>query len=221
MKYYQIPTNSKRFEDEFPGWAILVRTVTEKIHPFSVVNEILGVTKSQVDYWTQKGVLISDRKKSSKWRRYSIFDILMIAIVAEFKSRGIEIGEIAIIRDLLRLPQHCIDPYNDLFVYIINGYDVYLFTDFNRSVGTIPIMEEEIIKDTIKLNLYLTKDASFFAAISLKKLFDKLAPKLELPNFKIKILPDGKYKFIVNGVPLQLESLEEEDTTININGEGG
>jgi DNA-binding transcriptional MerR regulator len=211
MGYHSIPINHPKFEEEFPGWAALVRTVTSKNMILSGVQYCLPLSKQQIDYWIQKGILPSGEKTESKWRRFSILDVLLLAIASEFKSHGIEVSEIANIRELFPILSLSRD-WTDCLVYIINGYEVFLYSDFKRISGTVPIEDEDKVKDFCYLRLPILEDAKFLAAVSLKKICDELAPKIEQPDFKVNVLPDGRYEFF-NGVPLRLESLRKEDSS--------
>jgi DNA-binding transcriptional MerR regulator len=208
MAYFPIPISHHRFEEKFPGWATLVDVVTHKVITLGGVLDCLDVTKQQIDYWIQKGVLPTDERTGSTWRRFSILDVLLLAVAAAFKSKGIEVAKIAFIRELLPIWRKFED-WTDCFVYIIHGYDVFLYTDFNRIAGTIPIEDKEAVP---LLKLRITEESKFLAAVSLKKICDELAPKIEQPFFKVKILPDGSYEFFINQVPLKLESLRKEDS---------
>ena len=211
MGFYPVPIKYNRFEEDFPGWATLTRTVTEKILTLKGIQNCVGVTKQQIDYWMQKGVLSTADNAGTKWRRFSVLDILLIAIAAKFKSHGIEISEIANVNNLLPIWSEDKN-WTDCFVYIINGYDVYLVSDFTRFASTISIDPEDIKGNVGLLRLNVRTKSGFLAAVSLKKVCDDLAPKLQIPNFKVKVLKNGSYEFVINGVPLKLESLERDGT---------
>jgi hypothetical protein len=206
MSYLPIPINDPQFKDKFPGWAALVQVVTQKPFILQGVQRVVGVTKQQIDYWLQKGVLPSEDRISSTWRRFSILDMFMFAVAAEFKLHGLEVADIAQIRELIPVWKYA--DWTECFPYIINGHDVYLYSDLEHITGLIPIEDSDTSGAFPLLKLRLVKDTKFLVAVSLKKICDQLAKEVFFPHFRVNVLSDGKYEFFISEVPLKLESLE-------------
>ena len=210
--YLDIPISYPNFEKEFPGWATLFNKVTERFLTSGEVRKLLKITRQQLDYWLEKGVLYRSHKVAQKWQRFSILDVVLIAVAQKFKSKGTEIKEMYHIREKIpTLPYH-----NYFFVYIINGYEVFIYSDFEGTSGVIALEDKDHKEKDLVLKLTVSKETSFLSLVSLKKICDHLAKELDLPHFRVNVLPDGRYEFFVNQVPLRLESLRDEDVPRSI-----
>ena len=220
--YIKLLIYDDKFRQTFPGWDTLVRKVMEKSLTLKDVTKCVGVTRRQIDYWIQKGVLPSKSKYPQEWKRFSLIDLFVLAVGLKFRSKGIEIASLPYI--VAGLPPHYSDPQNEIFVPIVYGHEVFLYSDFEDLTGVFSPDVEDKKQDggptaLLKIELMLEHKTSFFAGVSLKKICDELARKLDLPDFRVNVLPDGQYKFIINDVPLELESLREEDQVKWLDGE--
>lgn len=215
MKFIDPPIHFPRFQSDFPGWYTLKTKVMEPRLKLTDVKKYVGVTKQQLDYWIEKGVLSYQGKDPKAWRRFSLIDLFFIAIAYKLRSRGIEVSGLKQIRDGVLLHFTSLEHFSLAFVWIINGYDVFLLFDSEGGASIIPIDPEEapkhISREDIAVDVILRKQTSFFSGLSLKKTCDELVHSLDLPDFKVNILSDGSYKFIINEVPLELETLQRKD----------
>jgi hypothetical protein len=213
VEYISPPTRYPRFEQDFPGWFTLVKKVTEPCLTFNDVDTYVGVTKQQIDYWISKGILSYREKEPQKWRRYSLIDLFLLAVAFGFRKHGLDISGLRQVRDgVLLSGPHSLDI---VLVQIIYGEKVFLVFD-SEGCTIAPVVDPKKTTgdpsyEDIQLDFPLRKKTAFFVGLSLKKTCDELVRKLALPDFKVNIEPDGSYKFWVNGVPLVLESLIEED----------
>ena len=140
--------------------------------------------------------------------------MFVLAVGLKFRSKGIEIANLSYIAD--KLPFQYTNLWNEVFVPIVYGHEVLLYSDFEGLTGVFsPDVEDKKPgsgpTSTLEIELMLEHKTSFFAGVSLKKICDELARKLDLPDFRVNVLSDGQYKFIINDVPIELESLREED----------
>lgn len=207
--YLDIPISSPNFHKVFPGWATLVNKVTERFLTSGEVRGLLEISRQQLDYWLEQGVLHMYRphKVAQKWQRFCILDVLLIALAQKFKSKGVEIKEM----DHIGKEIPMLLELNHFFVYIINGHEVFVYSDFEGTSGVIVLEDEDYKDEELVLQIRVSKTISSLSLVSLKKICDHLAEKLDLPHFRANVLPDGRYEFFVNQVPLRLESLRDED----------
>ena len=95
MLKYLIPINYSKFKEEFPGWNKLIETASDnKRLTLNDVKKCVGLTKRQIDYWIEKGVLSPYSRDPQKWKRFSLIDLFVLAIAYEFRSKGIDISDL-------------------------------------------------------------------------------------------------------------------------------
>ncbi|MCD4717441.1 MAG: hypothetical protein K8R45_11980 [Desulfobacterales bacterium] len=217
----KLPINyrDKDFEKEFPNWYSLAKSATAKTLSLKDITRCTGLTPRQVAYWIQKEILPTKPTKiqdTRSWRWFSILELFIFAVAKAFRSRGIEFTTLPSIQRQFFITDMASN-FFVMFYRIINGKEVFLYSDFDSFDGMFPIapQEEDCIKDNsdfFELTFNVPKGSGFVVIFSLKKICDELARKLDLPDFKVNIKSNGRYEFTIKGVPLKLESLE-------INGE--
>ena len=218
--FTRIPINDKDFEKKYPGWNALINKVKEKVFSLKDVNKFTGLTKNQIAYFIKKDVLSGENEEYRKWRRFSLLDLFILSVAKKLRFKGLEVSSLKDGKVMVK-DNH----YTEPFVYILNGYDVFFYTDFEGVSGfvredeerrsflseiNIEITQKEFIGMDLLLNL--TRGSTFFVGVSLKKVFRELAEKIDLPNFHVEIQADDKYNFVINNIPLHLESLGEDNS---------
>ena len=129
--YIRLLIYDDKFKQNFPGWSTLVRKVMEKSLTLKDVTKYVEVTRRQIDYWIQKGVLPSKSKNPQKWKRFSLIDLFTLAVGIKFRSKGIDIASLPYIADGLAL--HDSNILDEVFVRIVYGHEVFLYSDFDFS----------------------------------------------------------------------------------------
>jgi hypothetical protein len=217
LKKYSIPIKDLKFKEKFPCWSKLIEKASEKRLSLKEVEKYVGLTKRQIDYWIEKDVLSPYSRDPQKWKRFSLIDLFLLAVAFELRSRGTDISKLPVIRAGLYGLWYTSEI--GFFAHIIDGEEVLLCTDLEHLTAIIPVDVERSPDDLISaVKTWCKRDTTFLVCLSLKKICDSLARKLELSDFKVNILAGGQYEFIVNEVPLRLEALEkwEEATEVII-----
>lgn len=65
----------------------------KKIISIGNVSELLGLSIRQIRYYEERGLILPERS-SKGTRRYSLFDIEILSIIAEYVEEGIQTVEI-------------------------------------------------------------------------------------------------------------------------------
>ncbi len=216
LKFEHIPIRDKNFNLNFPGWYALISKVNEKVFSYKDVNKYTGLTKNQIAYFIREGVLESENTR--KWRRFSLLDLFILSVAKRLNNSGVEVAALPLKAGKMMVQM---DNYTEPFVYLLNGYDVFFYTDRQGSTGFIAEdieyhdyvtkLNEGIEQKgyiPVKLTLLCQRMTTDFTCVSLGNVLKELSEQIDLPDFKIKIQDDGKYQFIINGIPLNLESLK-------------
>lgn len=219
LKFERIPIKDKDFKDNFPGWHAIINKVKEKVFSFKDVNKYTGLTKNQIAYFIREGVLESE--DSRKWRRFSLLDLFILSVAKKLNARGVEVAALPLKKGKMMV---IADNYTEPFVYIFNGYDAFFYTDSEGSAGFVledVIYHDDVSKSNedlkqkgyipVKVTCFCQRMTTAFTCVSLGNILKDLAEKIDLPDFKVTIQEEGKYQFVINGIPLKLESLKVTD----------
>jgi len=216
-KFQGLQIKNKNFKRDYPVWHALINKVKEKVFSFKNVHKYTGFTKNQIAYFIRKGVLESEDTR--KWRRFSLLDLFILSVAKHLRFRGVEVAALPLKDGKVMMESD----YSEPFVYIINGYDAFFYTDFGNVTGftaehtdtndDMSKMNKAITKDhiSVRLNIDIHRTSSVFIGVSLGTVLKELIDKIDLPDFRASIQEDGKYQFVINGIPLKLESLEIDE----------
>ena len=92
--------------------------------------------------------------------------------------------------------------------YIIYGYDVYVHSNLNNSISLTALDRED---QTLQVRRDDLEQGEIVVIIPLNRVVDDIFTKLDLPDFRAFKKPEGGYSFIINGVPLALEQLPDQE----------
>lgn len=195
-----------------PSWVVLIKKITEKSLMASDLKELAGVSYRQINDWEDRGYLVSKRDSNERWHRFSILDLIGYVLLKEVKKHGIPISKISNVLEYERIKLILFERVPEF----IKGRDYWLWTDFYKCIWISENAPRKRISslrgDDNRLQGF--KDSQLLIGIPLKRIIDQVVKRLNLENFKVKIEKDGSYSFVVNGVPLTLEDMPLEDSTI-------
>jgi len=202
-------------ELDHPSWSVLVTKLTERFLTASDVKILTGITYRQINDWEARGYIISQRESLEEWRRFSILQLLGMALLKEVKRHGIPLSRVQKIVDFTRVRHVLVERIPEF----IKGYDYWLWTDFSKhlwvSVNPPPrLAPHPSLK--IKREARGFEHSEIVVGIPVKKIIDRVIKKFDFEDFKVNINPDGGYSFTINQVPLTLEKempLEDPNLT--------
>lgn len=211
MLIYSLPQTLEFTKSRFPGWGMLMATLTEKQLKAADLREILGLTYRQLNDWDSRGILRSfrDRSEESKadgWRKFSIIDVIALSILSELKRRGIPVSALKNVVDTLFLMN---DTLYSVIPNIFYGIETYFYSDLDRFTEWDCADQE-----TGGLNIWYPDlpEIGMLVLIPISRLIENIFQKLSIPGFSAAKNEDGVYAFTINDVPLALEQLEKNPT---------
>ncbi len=200
-QFKPLPENRKVLRQLYPGWAVLVQKLTEPSLRAKDVRDILGLTYRQIFHWHTRKLLWSRQESSGEWRRFSIADIFGLALVKKVAELGIPFDRL---QNSFAVRMGVLTYMWRGLPYLVAGREAYLYTDFENFLDWLPN------DSSPKSFLSVPADSGnprLRVLLPLKPVLIELSGKLDLPEFKVSINPDGNFSFEISGVPLRLENL--------------
>jgi hypothetical protein len=197
-----MPENRKILQQCYPGWAVLIATLTDATLRAKDVQRVLGLTYRQIHHWSFRKLLWYERDSRAEWRRFSIADIFGLALIKSVADLGIPFDRLQksfIIQ--MAVPGHL----RNALPHLVAGREGCLFTDFENFCDFL-IPGSDSANKSVEVPID-SKNEEPIIILRLKPILDVLAKKLDLADFKVCINNDRSYSFQINGVPLQLEDL--------------
>ncbi len=210
MAYYSLPGNLSFLKEIYPGWGALIEKANGSMLTSKDVKRLLGLSYRQLNDWETRGMLKSIfarpmSERTEGWRRFSVLDLLSLGLLKEAKNQGISITR------LQRLMDQIFSVGGLLYQaipYIVYGFDVFVYSNLNDWISIRPLGPGS---DRVELSLDVLKKSDLVVILPLNKIVEDLLQKLELPDFQATKRPGGGYGFVINGVPLALEQLPDQE----------
>jgi hypothetical protein len=197
-----LPENRKALRQLYPGWAVLVQKLTEPSLRAKDVRHILGLTYRQIYHWHTRKLLWSRQESSGEWRHFSVADIIGLALVKKVAELGIPFDRL---QNSFAVRMGAPTYLWRGLPYLVAGREAYLCTDFESFLDWY-MPDGGSSKNSLSVPLDLEKPR-LIVLLPVKPILTELARKLDLPDFKVSINPDGHYSFEIRGVPLRFEDL--------------
>jgi len=210
MAYYSLPRNLAFLRQTYPGWGALIARLDERTLTSRDIWNLLKISYRQLNDWETRGMLksIFARPMSESpegWRKFSILDLLSLGLLKEAKRLGISITRL---QKLMREIFSVGGLLYDTIPYIVYGFDVYVYSDLNEWISVAsPDPEDKLFGPPIDD----LKESEIVVIIPLNRIVDGLLQRLELPDFHAAKKPEGGYSFVINGIPLALEQLPDQE----------
>ena len=210
MPSYYLPDNLSLLTERYPGWGALMQKATDTMLTSKDVGRVLQLSYRQLTDWDKRGMLksIFERPMSERtegWRRFSVLDLLCLGVLKEAKRQGISITRLQSFMNL-------IFPIGGLLYeaipYIVYGFDVYLYSNLDDWIFMRP---SDPTGKRFELATEDLKESALVVILPLNRIVEELLEKLDLPDFCAVRRPEGGYRFIINGVPLALEQLPDQE----------
>lgn len=201
-----LPPNLPFIKINYPGWGALLEKMTERSLKAEDVRRILGITYRQLNDWEQRGILKSRSEdhtgeKSSAWRRFSIWDLVPLAILVNAKTKGIPLASLQRAMGDVYLSQ---DAVFEILPGIVMGFEAVFYSNLHDAFAyECP----EVNGPIVKLPIFGLENSGVVVVIRLNGIIDEIFQKLERSDFQAFKKPEGGYHFKINGVPLALEEL--------------
>ncbi len=208
MPIYHLPSELSLTKKIYPGWGVLFEKLSDSYLKASDLRQILDLSYRQINDWDDRGMLKTYREKTGGkqgegWRRFSIMDLIPIAILVELKKQGIPISKLKGVVDYL----FCNDiMHYDFIPNIFLGGPTYFKTDLDKMIAYDCNDPQSTKTDICVDNM---EDIKILLILPLNKIIARIFFKLKLPDFSARIDSDGKYHFTINSVPLALEKLDK------------
>jgi DNA-binding transcriptional MerR regulator len=207
---YRLTDNKKFIAKHLPGWSVLIDRFTERNLKSRDLQKILGLTYRQLSDWEKNRDVMKfimerpDTKKAKGWRRFSLFDLIPLSILVELKKQGIPVSRIKELVKKMILPELL---NYELLPNIVYGLDAYFMTNFESLIAYEYI---EPTKKQFELNKKELAESKIMIVIPINPIIDNIFNKLDNQNMIIHKDKNNRYNFIINGIPLALEQLENE-----------
>ena len=196
--YRDLPESKTALKRMCPAYYTLIEKAQERFLTAKDLQNILGVSYRQINDWDTKGLINFDRGSDAAWRRFSVFDILSLALLRAVNEQGIPLKKLKKFFGL--------DAYeNSLYKKIpqfIDGKNISVWTDFE----TFAMFTDE---EEIKIPSDLYQKERIVVGIALKPIIDKVVEKIKFEKFRVDVQKDGSYRIFINGVPLNLENMKD------------
>lgn len=210
MAYYSLPTSLPFLKEVYPGWGALIEKADERMLTSKDVKRILGLSYRQLNDWENRGMLKSIfarpmSERTEGWRRFSILDLLCLGLLKETKNQGVSITR------LQRLMDQIFSVGGLLYQaipYIVYGFDVFVYSNLSDWISIRP---SDPKGERFELFIEDLKESALVVVLPLNRIVEDLLRKFELPDFRATKRPEGGYSFIINGVPLALEQLPDQE----------
>ena len=141
--------------------------------------------------------------KSEGWRKFSIADLLPLAVLRELKARRLPVEGIG---HSLNRPGVSLFSAYDIFPDFVYGDQLVLFTNLARTNYIIPC-EPGDQSIPIRPEDLTRPESEMMVMFHLNRFMDEIFTNLGRKDFEAIRTPEGGYRFIINGVPLTLEEL--------------
>jgi MerR-like DNA binding protein len=192
----------------YPGWATLIDKLTEKRLKASDLKGMIGLTYRQLNDWDERGMLKSTtdgmrKEKGAGWRKFSIAELVPIAILKALRGQGIPLSKLHNVRAALFFEEVF---FIELIPAIVEGIDTYFLTDLQNHSGYDSL---DPSKDTFEIPKFVMEELSVGVFLSVNPMVKMIFEKLNLSDFEAIEMSDGSYSFKINGVPLALENLKD------------
>ncbi|MBU0472084.1 MAG: MerR family transcriptional regulator, partial [Nanoarchaeota archaeon] len=79
-------------------------------------QSIEGVSYRQINHWTEQGLIDDTRTKDSKWRKFSLIDLVWIHIIRELKEFGFPNNKIKIVKETILDKK---EPVLKFYIYLV------------------------------------------------------------------------------------------------------
>jgi hypothetical protein len=210
MAYYSLPDNLSFLKQVYPGWGALIEKANERMLTSKDVKRILGLSYRQLTDWERRGMLksIFSRPMSERtegWRRFSIFDVLCLGLLKEAKNQGISITRLQKLMDQIFSVGGLL---YEAIPYIIYGFDVFVYSNLDEWISVRP---SDPTGERFELFIEDLKASALIVVFPLNRIVDSLLQNIGLPDFQAIKKPEGGYSFVINGVPLALEQLPDQE----------
>ena len=111
MLIYSLPDDLNFTKRYYPGWGILMETLTENRLKASDLRDVLGLTYRQINDWDNRGILQTYRSKSNDnkdtgWRKFSVSDLMPLSILVNLKKLGIPVSRLKKVVETLFIEQY-------------------------------------------------------------------------------------------------------------------
>lgn len=201
----ELPENRKILQQRYPGWAVLVETLTTPSLRAKDVRGILGLTYRQIYHWHTRKLLWSKQGSGGEWRRFSIGDILGLALVKQVAELGIPFDKLQKSFAI----RYGVPTYLwRALPYLVAGREAYLYTDFESFLNFVP--DSGSMENRLEVGVD-SQNARPILVLRINPIIRELVGKLHLSHFKVSADTDGSYSFEIKGVPLKLEDLRETE----------
>lgn len=210
MVYYSLPENLSFLRKAFPGWGALMTKANETVLTSKDIWRLLEISYRQLNDWEKRGMLRSIfarpmSERTEGWRKFSILDVLCLGLLKEAKRLGIPITRLQNLMDEIFSAGGLL---YDAIPYIVYGYDVYVHSNLNNSISLTALDRED---EALQVRREDLKEGEIVVIIPLNKLVEDILTRLNLPDFQAIKKMEGGYNFIINGVPLALEQLPDQE----------
>jgi hypothetical protein len=210
MAYYSLPGDLSFLKEVYPGWGALIEKANERMLTSKDVKRILGLSYRQLTDWEKRGMLKSIfarpmSERTEGWRRFSVLDLLCLGLLKEAKKHGISITKL---QNFMSRIFSIGGLLYGAIPYIVYGFEVFLYTNLDDWIDIAsPVPRDKRfgppIDDLRKSNLVVI--------FPLNRIAEGVLKKLRLPDFQAIKKPMGNYSFVINGVPLALEQLPDQE----------
>jgi len=210
MAYYSLQSDLSFLKEVYPGWGALIEKANERMLTSKDIKRILGLSYRQLNDWENRGMLKSIfarpmSERTEGWRRFSVLDLLCLGLLKEAKRQGISITKL---QNFMNRIFSVGGLLYGAIPYIVYGFDVFLYTNLDDWIDIAsPVPGDERfgppIEDLRKSNAVVI--------FPLNRIVEGLLQKLKIPDFQAIKKPKGNYSFVINGVPLALEQLPDQE----------
>jgi len=193
------------FDEKLLKPAVRIQTkLTRRFLTVSDLKKRLGLTKRQLSYWETKGIRreIGTTNKR-KWRRFSIADMLSLAIVKTLNMQGVPLDACT---SVFRWLQENLQYNAHMILYMTEGDDIFLFVDILSNTFDVyarsefmPYNFDDVLHTLLAPQI----------VVPLLPLLLMVLVKNPMPDFGYRI-KDNKVTFLVDGQEVRFDLTAEE-----------
>ena len=212
MPYYSLPSHLSLalLKKRYPCWGALLEKADERMLTSEAVDRLLGLSYRQLTDWEHRGMLkpIFARpmgEKAEGWRKFSVVDLLCLSFLKEAKRHGISITRL---QGLMGKIFSVTGLFYEAIPHLVYGFDVYVYTD---QIDWISVASTDTEDKWFRIPVDDVRESDVVVIIPLNGIVDDLFQRLNLPDFQAIKRPEGGYSFVINGVPLALEQLPDQE----------
>ena len=179
----------------------LLEAVTEKKYTSKTVMKVVHHGGDSLSYamlkdWQKRlSLLRRPEGGESKWRRFSIFDILVFYLLFRLKRQGVDLAKL---NQLSTSKYFHIEEFVTGLLEVLWGREVLIYTDFTF-VQKFASEHPKVKKLTI--SPVRGQGINVYVVMSLNEVLEDFATNLSLNDFQVEV-ETGNYFFTINTVPM-------------------